>query len=83
MSNSYRNNGWITDFWLDDSDDEIYIDGTSGVSLQYVSELVHDKWGVELTDVSIRSENIHTGCLTYDLHDSSDYTNFIVITRNK
>lgn len=83
MGYSYRNDGWITDFWPDDSDVEIYIDGTSGVSLQYVSEVVHDKWGVELTAVSIRSENIHTSFLTDDMYDPSNYTNFIVVTRSK
>jgi len=36
-----------------------------------------------LEDIQITSEKIHTGCLTYDLYDSSDYTEFVILTRVK
>lgn len=33
------------------------------------------------SEFEITSEYIHTSCLGYDLYDSSDYTHFIVITK--
>lgn len=81
MGYSYRNNGNIKDYWPDDDDNTIY--RASGCdSLQDLINLAQEKWpGTSLEDIEITSENIHTSCLTYDLHDSSDYTQFTVLTR--
>lgn len=80
MGYSYRNNGAITDFWPDDTEDTIYVSETFPMKL--LLDIINEKWpNINLDFVSISSENIHTSCLTYDLHDSSDYTNFTVITR--
>ncbi len=82
MGYSYRNNGQITDFWPDDTEDCFYLTGDWG--LDAMVEFCKEKWGdaIDLTKIRITSEHIHTSCLTYDSYDSSDYTNFIVIERD-
>lgn len=83
MGYSYRNEGQIKDFWPDNTDDTIYIESSSNPSLLYLMEVAQQNWpGVELSDITISSENIHTSCLTYDMYDPSDYTDFIIITKN-
>jgi len=36
---------------------------------------------ISLEELDITAEYIHTRCIGYDLYDSSDYDNYIVITR--
>lgn len=82
MGYTYRNNGAITDFWPDDTENEIYIENDYGMSLDTLMDIIKSKWeGVSFEDLYITSENIHTRCLTYDCHDSSDWTQFIIISR--
>lgn len=83
MGYSTRNNGLIKDYWPDDTDTEFYLTGS-----HTIVEIVHiarEKWrgNINYEDIVIESENIHTSCLTYDCHDSSDYTQFIVIRRKE
>lgn len=84
MGYSYRNNGQIKDYWPDDTDDTIYINADDGHDLASIASIVKAKWPhAKLEDISISSEYIHTECLTYDLYDPSDYTNFIILTKRK
>lgn len=77
-------------FWPDDDENTIYLEDSRWITLFNIIYIVRSKWP-ELSDldsldsISISAENIHTYRLgnRYDLHDSSDYTNFIVITRDK
>lgn len=70
----------IRTFWPDDTDTEFFLCGTQ--SLTEIIELVKEKWpGIDLDDINIEPQNIHTDCLGYDLYDSSDYTNFIRISK--
>lgn len=74
----------ITDFWPDNTDDKLYI--ASNIEIDFVDLIdeikQHFKCSkADLEDFCISSENIHTSCVYYDMHDSSDYTNFLVITR--
>lgn len=80
MGYSYSNNGQIKNFWPDNDDKTIYI--VSAIeSLADIILMVRQKWpDATLDDVRIEAKNIHTSCLTYDQHDSSDYTEFLVIT---
>lgn len=81
MGYSYRNNGNIKDYWPDDDDNTIYR-ASSCDSLQDLINLAKEKWpGTAMEDIEITSEKIHTSCLTYDLYDASDYTDFIILTR--
>ncbi len=52
------------------------------VSLSDLLSTVKEKWGVDvnLEDIEISSEFIHTRCLGYDLHDHSDWDEYLVIT---
>ena len=78
----YSNNG--NTFWPDDDKNTIYLESERWITLADIICMVQSKWP-DLSDldsldsINISSENIHTDCLGYDLHD---YTNFIVITRN-
>jgi hypothetical protein len=79
MAHGTRNNGYIQTFWPDDTDKEFFV--APADSLSTIIERCRAKWpGCRLEDIHIEAENIHTDCLTYDLHDSGDYTNFIHIT---
>ena len=75
-------------FWPDDDENTIYLEDCRWITLFDIIYIVRSKWP-ELSDldsldsINISAENIHTDCLGYDLHDPSDYTNFIVITKDK
>jgi hypothetical protein len=80
MGYGTRNNGQIKTFWPDDTEDEFFIAGSA--SLEAILDLAKAKWpGIELIDIHIEPQNIHTDCLTYDLYDSGDYTQFLRISR--
>lgn len=83
MGYGTRNNGNITTFWPDDTDDTIYLEGN--YSLAEIFLKATEKWGndISLDDIDISSEYIQTDCIYYDRYDPMDYTNFIVITRNE
>ena len=74
-------------FWPDDDENTIYLEDSRWITLFDIIYIVRSKWP-ELSDldsldsISIGAENIHTYRLGYDLHDPSDYTNFIVITKD-
>lgn len=71
----------IQDFWPDDTETQIYIVASWDNSLADMLELAQEKWpGATLDNVSVSAEKIHTSCLTYDLYDASDYTDFVVLT---
>jgi hypothetical protein len=79
----YTKNGSITNFWPDNTDNEIYI--ASGCdSLEDLMQIAKDKWPTaSMADINITSEKIHTSCITYDQYDGGDYTEFLVLTLNK
>lgn len=83
MGYTYRNNGHITDFWPDNTENEFYLCNESPMSLKELVAEIDAYWeGVnDLDQIEISSEEIHTSCLTYDGYDSSDYTQFLVIRR--
>jgi hypothetical protein len=78
----------ITDFRPDDTEDIIWISTSnfSGnpISLTELLEKIHEKWSVvDLDDLKITAEYVHTECLYYDRYDSGDYTNYLKIERVK
>lgn len=83
MGYSTRNNGQITDFWPDDTADTFYLSTEAfRYSISEIMELCQEKWpGITMEEIFIDSQRIHTYCIYYDLHDPSDWTNFLVITR--
>ena len=83
----YSNNG--NTFWPDDDKNTIYLESDRSFTLADIIYMVQSKWpdlsdfdSLDLDSINISAESIHTDCLGYDLHVPTDYTNFIVITRN-
>ena len=68
-------------FWPDDDENTIYLDSSYQITLADVMEVVKWKWGnsVDLDFITINAENMHTKGMGYDF---SDYTNFIMITKD-
>jgi hypothetical protein len=66
----------------DDDENTIFIEGSFGVSLKEIQDRIHEKWGcVDPDKIIIEPRHIHTDCLGYDSYDSSDYTDYLMITR--
>lgn len=80
----FTQNG-IDKFWPDDTDDTMHIEAGLELSLLDILDRAVAKWGGDtaLNSLIITAEHVHTDCLGYDAHDAGDYTNFIVITRNR
>lgn len=73
--------GKIQTFWPDDTNTEFYIQ--AGAQLNEILAEVSNKWPTaDITKIRISADYIHTDCLSYDLHDSGDYTNFICVSRD-
>lgn len=70
----------MDDYTPTDDDTTIYILGESPLS--EIIARSKEKWGddINFDAIEISSEYIHTRCLTYDLYDSSDYDEYIVVT---
>lgn len=49
----------------------------------YMMDSIKSHFGEEISleELDITAEHINTRCIGYDLYDSSDYDNYIVITR--
>lgn len=59
----------------------------SGFALS-LSELIeqakaHFGQDISLDDLNIRSEKIHTRCITYDLYDGADWDDYLIIERKE
>jgi hypothetical protein len=80
MTYSTRNNGQIKDYWPDNNESTLYLTGELTLS-DLISSITEHFGSSDLDKFTLSSEYIHTSCLTYDQYDSSDYTNFIVITK--
>lgn len=84
MGYSTRKDGHATikTFEPDDTDEKIYIAGYREPTMQDIFDRAKEKWGenTKLEDLDISAEHIQTDCLGYDRYDSSDYTDYIVIT---
>lgn len=81
----YSKEGNIRKFWPDNTDDTIYIESIGDYDLGDIILKAEEKWGnyIELEHIGISAETIQTNCLGYDGYDSSDYTDFIVLTLKK
>lgn len=78
----YRAPNGTRSFEPDDTDNEFYLNSNyTSVNLGYILEVAREKWGedIDITDLQIESEYIHTDCLGHDQYDSSDYTRYLRI----
>lgn len=64
-------------FWPDDTRDTLYLTESD---LDSIAERTTEKWpGIRSDEILISAEHIQTNAIGYDLYDSSDYTNFVVV----
>lgn len=67
-------------YWPENTEDTLYF--RYETNLQSILDFIKQSWpDVSFDDVSIEAQHIHTDHIGYDLYDSSDYTDFIVVTR--
>lgn len=78
----YTENG-ISCYEPDDTDNEFYLLGEGHYSLQDVINHARAKWGndINLSDLNIYSQHIHTRSLEYDLYDMSDWNYYICVAK--
>lgn len=70
------------DFTPDNDEDTFYILANSEIYLEDMIDQIKEYFGTEdLGTLLISSEYIHARCITYDLYDSDDYDNYIVVRR--
>lgn len=71
-------------FWPDNSETELYIEANSyDIPFNSLVEQIKEHFGedIDMNNICITSEYIHTDCIGYDLYDSRDYTRFIKIIK--
>lgn len=81
----FKDSRGIRCFSPDDTDTEFYIAGNfSAQSLRVILKLAREKWGdyIDINELLIEPEYIHTHALGYDCYDSSDYTRYLRIEYN-
>lgn len=82
MGYGTRNNGTIRTFWPDDTENTLHISSDASLNLEELLFKAQKKWpGISLDQIQISADKIHTDCLGYDMYDSSDYTNFIILEK--
>ena len=82
MGYSYEKhtNGTNTNYWPDDSSHIMYIHDDGLVTMQDILSKIGDKWPQALFEhISVEAREIQTRCLGYDLYDSFDYDEFIIL----
>ena len=83
MTTTYSNNGQVTNFWPDDTENTMYLYGEHTFS--EIMDICKQKFGenIDFAHIKIEYEYIHTRCLGFDSYDSSDWDTFTVIHRIK
>lgn len=67
----------------EDSDTRFHLFG-SMCSLQDIQDAVKKKWGdVDPETIQIEPLHFHARCLTYDQYDSTDYDDYITVSRSE
>ena len=76
---SPANNPQIQNFTPDDGATWFHI--ADWAPLWEIIAKAKDKWGeeIDIGDICIESDYIHTHCLTYDRYDPGDYTRYLKI----
>ena len=78
-----RSNSNITDFKPDDTETTLFLEcNYDQYSILDIVNRAKEKWGdsIQLDEIEISSEYIHTRCIGYDCYDPGDYENYLVIT---
>lgn len=69
----------IKTYWPDDDEDNLWIQ-SGGTGEDIIATAISHFGSIE--GLKFEAEYVHTDCLSYDLYDPNDYTNFIHIYRN-
>lgn len=77
---NYTDGRGVPCFMPDDTETCFYI--IVGTDLGDIMERAKRKFGEDITldDIDITAEHIHTDAIGYDLHDPSDWTEFLKIS---
>lgn len=73
----------IVNYTPENNDTTMYFLSGVGHDLVDLIEKIKEHFGPETTNdqITIRAENIHTRCLTYDLYDGADWDEYIVVEK--
>lgn len=75
----YEKEGSATNCFPENTDKTLWI-RSNGTSVADLVLAARNKWpDVELEDIEITSEHHHQYCIYYDLHDASDYVDYLVL----
>lgn len=74
--------GAITNYWPDNDENTLYLGGS--MTFSEIMEQIRTHFGeCDLSNFTAEGERIHTRCIYFDLHDPSDWDDFLVIRRIK
>lgn len=74
----------IVDYTPDNDENTLYIRTDDYTDFEEIIAQTRKHFGTNnISDFLISSEYIHTRCVYYDLYDSGDYDNYIVIRRKE
>ena len=69
----------MSEYWPKNTKRTIYLYGE--YTIAEILNRINEKWpNCNPESITLSSEYIHINCLTYDLYDSNDYKEFLVIT---
>lgn len=75
----YEQDGRMTNCFPVDEEDTMWVQ--SGKTVKDLMELAKEKWpDIAFEDISIDSVHHHQYSIYYDLHDSSDYVDYLVLS---
>ncbi len=75
----------MADNYPKNTPDTLYIHAShSEIAFSDLMEQIMDHFGqeIDVTTLTFEPEYIHTRCIGYDLHDSGDYDNYLVIRKH-
>lgn len=77
----YEKEGAMTNRFPVDDETTMWIPMHGDKSLSDIIDFAKEKWpDKDFSEITIDSENHHQYCIHYDLHDSSDYVQYLVLS---
>lgn len=76
----YVKNGGSTDCFPEETDNELWV-GSGYLTIESLIELSQKKWPTKsLSDIKIEAVNHHEYNIYYDVYESGDYVDYIVLS---
>lgn len=77
----YEKDGSATNCYPKDTDDTLWIEIHGDKSIGDIMRAAKQKWpDVDFDDITIDAVNHHQYSIYYDLHDASDYVQYLVLS---